>query len=175
MLDQNTDRMWYVIGAVILGAAIILILNGTAPELFASVGDTFSTKTEEVTQIVDHMAVNQKWTLYTKDHIRHGNRLESQALPIPEKATHITINPKRPVDVPSSAVANYVLWYYDTNDEYVYQSEEFAPFDQETSWEMHNIYFTEGIELGSVKVKWIDEAGNIIPESYTVRFSQPIE
>lgn len=41
MLDQNTDRMWYVIGAVIIGAAIILIMNKTMPELFASVGDTF--------------------------------------------------------------------------------------------------------------------------------------
>lgn len=48
MLDQNTDRMWYVIGAVIIGAAIILILNGTVPEMFASVGETFKAKTENV-------------------------------------------------------------------------------------------------------------------------------
>lgn len=53
MLDQNTDRMWYVIGAVIIGAAIILILNGTAPKLFASVADTFKAKTEDVTNVVD--------------------------------------------------------------------------------------------------------------------------
>lgn len=53
MLDQNTDRMWYVIGAVIIGASIILILNGTAPELFASVADTLKGKTEEVTAITD--------------------------------------------------------------------------------------------------------------------------
>ena len=53
MLDQNTDRMWYVIGAVIVGAAIILILNGTAPQIFASVVETFKGKTEEVTTITD--------------------------------------------------------------------------------------------------------------------------
>lgn len=53
MLDQNTDRMWYVIGAVIIGAAIILILNGTAPQLFASVGDAFQSKLEPVTEEVD--------------------------------------------------------------------------------------------------------------------------
>ena len=52
MLDQNTDRMWYVIGAVIVCAAIIFLLNSTMPNLFASVGDTFTNKTEEVTDLV---------------------------------------------------------------------------------------------------------------------------
>ncbi|MGH2082522.1 hypothetical protein [Aerococcus urinaeequi] len=42
MLDQNTDRMWFVIGAVIVGAAIIFIANGTMPQIFASVTDEFS-------------------------------------------------------------------------------------------------------------------------------------
>lgn len=28
MLDQNTDRMWYVIGAVVIGAGIIFLANG---------------------------------------------------------------------------------------------------------------------------------------------------
>lgn len=41
MLDQNTDRMWFVIGAVIVGAAIIFITNGTIPEIFASVTESF--------------------------------------------------------------------------------------------------------------------------------------
>ncbi len=27
MLDQNTDRMWYVIGAIVIGAAIIFAAN----------------------------------------------------------------------------------------------------------------------------------------------------
>lgn len=38
MLDQNTDRMWYVIGALVVGAGIILLANKTMPEVFASVG-----------------------------------------------------------------------------------------------------------------------------------------
>lgn len=48
MLDQNTDRMWYVIGAVLVGAAIILIANGTLPQMFASVTDSFEGLVDEV-------------------------------------------------------------------------------------------------------------------------------
>lgn len=54
MLDQNTDRMWYVIGAVIVGAAIIFLVNSSFPQLFASVGDTFKEKTEESMKVVDN-------------------------------------------------------------------------------------------------------------------------
>lgn len=38
MLDQNTDRMWYVIGAVLIGAAIIFGASTMFPSAFASVG-----------------------------------------------------------------------------------------------------------------------------------------
>ena len=41
MLDQNTDRMWYVIGALVVGAGIILLANKTLPEVFASVTGAF--------------------------------------------------------------------------------------------------------------------------------------
>lgn len=44
MLDQNTDRMWYVIGAVLIGAAIIFGMNTMFPSAFASVGDLFSSQ-----------------------------------------------------------------------------------------------------------------------------------
>ena len=43
MLDQNTDRMWYVIGAVLIGAAIILGMNTFMPSAFASVGNNMQT------------------------------------------------------------------------------------------------------------------------------------
>lgn len=46
MLDQNTDRMWYVIGAVLVGAATILIANGTLPQMFASVTESFDNVTK---------------------------------------------------------------------------------------------------------------------------------
>jgi len=42
--------MWYVIGAVLVGAAILLLLNGTAPDLFAQVAGTYEEKTEEATE-----------------------------------------------------------------------------------------------------------------------------
>ena len=41
MLDQNTDRMWYVIGAVLIGAAIIFGASTLMPETLASVSDSF--------------------------------------------------------------------------------------------------------------------------------------
>lgn len=41
MLDQNTDRMWYVIGAVLIGASIIFGMNTFMPNAFASVGGMF--------------------------------------------------------------------------------------------------------------------------------------
>lgn len=58
MLDQNTDRLWYVIGAVLLGAAIILLLNGAVPQLFASVGETFQTKAEKATESAEEINKN---------------------------------------------------------------------------------------------------------------------
>ncbi len=42
MLDQNTDRMWYVIGAIVIGAAIIAMGLNIYSESFASVDDSFS-------------------------------------------------------------------------------------------------------------------------------------
>ena len=53
MLDQNTDRMWFVIGAVIVGAAIIFIANGTLPTLFASVSDNFDGKADEASAVIE--------------------------------------------------------------------------------------------------------------------------
>lgn len=50
MLDQNTDRMWYVIGAVLIGAAIIFGMNTFMPETFASVGGMF----EDLIDIVNY-------------------------------------------------------------------------------------------------------------------------
>lgn len=57
MLDQNTDRMWYVIGAVIVGAALIFIMNGSVPSIFASVSDIFRDKTDETNSIVEEIVM----------------------------------------------------------------------------------------------------------------------
>lgn len=59
MLDQNTDRMWFVIGALVVGAGIILLANKTMPQLFASVADTFKEKTDEVTTVMDDMELHK--------------------------------------------------------------------------------------------------------------------
>ena len=55
MLDQNTDRMWYVIGALVVGAGIILLANGTLPSLFASVTETFEGTSTEALNVIDSL------------------------------------------------------------------------------------------------------------------------
>lgn len=52
MLDQNTDRMWYVIGAVLIGAAIIFGMNTFMPSAFASVGNMFEGTADNATIII---------------------------------------------------------------------------------------------------------------------------
>ncbi|KRU40061.1 hypothetical protein [Clostridium sporogenes] len=41
MLDQNTDRSWWMIGAVIVGALLIGIAKKSFPEVFGLVIDFF--------------------------------------------------------------------------------------------------------------------------------------
>lgn len=43
MLDQHTDRMWFVIGALVVGAGIILLANNMIPEMFAKVTGSMET------------------------------------------------------------------------------------------------------------------------------------
>ena len=62
MLDQNTDRMWFVIGAVIVGAAIIFIANGTLPTLFASVSESFEEATTKGTSVIDEIRFDDRIT-----------------------------------------------------------------------------------------------------------------
>ena len=42
MLDQNTDRMWFVIGALVVGAGIILLANKLFPTMFETITTTFN-------------------------------------------------------------------------------------------------------------------------------------
>ncbi|WP_179955776.1 hypothetical protein [Bacillus sp. SH7-1] len=44
MLDQNTDRSWWMIGAVMLGAAMVTLTMVAFPELGQSVVDFFKQK-----------------------------------------------------------------------------------------------------------------------------------
>jgi len=42
MLDQNTDRMWFVIGALVVGAGIILLASSLFPQMFKNITNTFN-------------------------------------------------------------------------------------------------------------------------------------
>ena len=56
MLDQNTDRMWYVIGAVLIGAAIIFGMNTLMPEAFASVGTMMGDTLSDIELYMDRQS-----------------------------------------------------------------------------------------------------------------------
>lgn len=71
MLDQNTDRMWFVIGALVIGAGIILLANKTMPELFAKVGKTFDEMTDEGVDGASELAV------YTTEEASSKNTLKA--------------------------------------------------------------------------------------------------
>lgn len=71
MLDQNTDRMWFVIGALVIGAGIILLANKTMPELFAKVGRTFDKVTDEGIDGASELAV------YTAEEASSKNTLKA--------------------------------------------------------------------------------------------------
>jgi len=58
MLDQNTDRMWYVIGAVIVGAGIILIANTLFPGMFDSIQTTFDEMITKFTSSAENLDVD---------------------------------------------------------------------------------------------------------------------
>lgn len=69
MLDQNTDRMWFVIGAVIVGAGIILLANQFMPELFASIADNFNTTSQEVSDRIHlELSKNTSGDKFLKEH-----------------------------------------------------------------------------------------------------------
>ena len=65
MLDQNTDRMWYVIGAVLIGAAIIFGMNTLMPETFASVGDMMVGVTDDISAELSFRSPNANQNLYS--------------------------------------------------------------------------------------------------------------
>lgn len=48
MLDQNTDRSWWMIGAVIVGAVLIGATKIAFPEVFKLVIDFFKTTISQV-------------------------------------------------------------------------------------------------------------------------------
>ena len=69
MLDQNTDRMWYVIGALVVGAGIILLANNTMPEVFANVTESFEQPMNSGTKLLHDLA--KTTNLYTGGDYRY--------------------------------------------------------------------------------------------------------
>lgn len=60
MLDQNTDRMWYVIGALVIGAGIILLANKAMPEIFANVSKSMEGVTGDASKVASELTVGNR-------------------------------------------------------------------------------------------------------------------
>ena len=142
MLDQNTDRMWFVIGAVIVGAAIIFIANGSLPTLFASVSDSFEESASMGTEVAGDIYVDVTgmyeniidWDVYelysnmrpnkaTGELIEnaHANNWYSTLgnIPVEENTSYVFTAPK--------GLCSPYISYYSSNGEYlghVYQNGE---------------------------------------------------
>ena len=58
MLDQNTDRMWFVIGAVLIGAGLIAAANIFFPEVFASIKGSFTGMMDKAAEGLDTVEFN---------------------------------------------------------------------------------------------------------------------
>ncbi|AFH87091.1 hypothetical protein [Bacillus anthracis] len=48
MLDQNTDRSWWMIGAVVVGAALVGVVSVAFPDLTHSAINVFTDKLSSV-------------------------------------------------------------------------------------------------------------------------------
>lgn len=70
MLDRNTDRMWYVIGAVLIGAAIIFGMNTLMPNAFASVSGLFDEAISQTDDVMDRRMYDNRQ--YKTDGINHA-------------------------------------------------------------------------------------------------------
>lgn len=53
MLDQNTDRMWFVIGALVVGAGIILLANNLLPKMFGDISETMANVVDDASGLLD--------------------------------------------------------------------------------------------------------------------------
>ncbi len=59
MLDQNTDRMWYVIGAIVIGAAIIAMGLNIFSESFDSVEENYANVISIADDSIDGIGYSQ--------------------------------------------------------------------------------------------------------------------
>ncbi len=96
MLDQNTDRMWYVIGAIVIGAAIIAMGLNIFDESFDSVEDSYASVIGIANSNIND--IGQKRNLITPDSLILGfsdeivDTVDSFELPV-FNATDISKNP----------------------------------------------------------------------------------
>lgn len=131
MLDQNTDRMWYVIGALVVGAGIILLANKAMPEVFANITKTFKDTTDEVTSEVDligskdalHNGMVNK-TYYRKGYVSISNgqliensyRYSTHYIPVETGATRVSITQHGDSDL---SYSNLRMNAYDESQQFI--------------------------------------------------------
>lgn len=132
MLDQNTDRMWFVIGALVVGAGIILLANKTMPEIFANVTSSFFEVASGATSTVEILGRKNLINPSTLTQSRYVSELNGEVLgegDTPEKSGsgyyHVLTEfiPVTP-SVTYRLTSNDGVWYtryafYDSNKDFI--------------------------------------------------------
>ena len=128
MLDQNTDRMWYVIGALVVGAGIILLANKTMPDVFASVSKSFEQPLNSAIGQLRELA-NTK-NLYTNGDFRYQGVPTDKGYTIGNSTTSIVQK-----NIPVKPNTTYELRYYKKG---VATNMKVLTFSSETTKNLHN-------------------------------------
>ena len=127
MLDQNTDRMCFEIGGVIVGAAIIFIANGTLPTLFASVSDTFGESASKGTDVVEEIVPNTSANLIDPENIHRNMNIDTTGRRYPN-TTNLWNSFYGPIAVQggqtyefsaSGPMASQRVAFYDKDDKFI--------------------------------------------------------
>lgn len=131
MLDQNTDRMWFVIGALVVGAGIILLANNMVPELFAKVTGSMKNVSDnaikELSQFKENYITNG---FAEKSFIGFGNfyDLTSNKHDLVGKSLLVTFEAKHAQG--SNAVAPHSYIRKSIADEKIYSGTLYYPDDK---------------------------------------------
>lgn len=131
MLDQNTDRMWFVIGALVVGAGIILLVNNMVPELFSKVIESMKNVSNNATKELSQF----KGTYITngsaeKSFKPHGNfyDLTSNKHDLVGKSLLVTFEAKHGQGSNSVALSSYLR--KSIADETIYGGTHYYPDDK---------------------------------------------
>lgn len=129
MLDQNTDRMWYVIGAVLLGGLIIAGASGLFTTVMASTNDTFNKVMTDI-----YLMQNEPNVVYSKNQFSFDETPSAYGWTIGNRLNSVV-----EMNIPVEPNTKYRMRY---NTEGVYPALVVLTQSQEVSKASHNTLYS---------------------------------